>query len=86
VIARALREAPGRRRYDPALDAKMTLVCVLVACLFPKEGYDQVLASAFGLPGLRFRPGEVASGSAVSQARDRLGELAVIPSGARLTI
>jgi hypothetical protein len=77
VIARALREAPGRHRYDSALDAKMTLVCVLVACLFPKEGYDQVLARAFGLPGLRFRPGEVPSGSALSQARERLGELAV---------
>jgi hypothetical protein len=77
VIARALREAPGRHRYDSALDAKMTLICVLVACLFPKEGYDQVLARAFGLPGLRFRPGEVPSGSALSQARERLGELAV---------
>jgi hypothetical protein len=77
VIARALREAPGRHRYDSALDAKMTLICVLVACLFPKEGYDQVLARAFGLPGLRFRPGQVPSGSALSQARERLGELAV---------
>ena len=77
VIARALREAPGRHRYDSALGAKMTLICVLVACLFPKEGYDQVLARAFGLPGLRFRPGEVPSGSALSQARERLGELAV---------
>ena len=77
VIARALREAPGRHRYNSALDAKMTLICVLVACLFPKEGYDQVLARAFGLPGLRFRPGEVPSGSALSQARERLGELSV---------
>jgi DDE family transposase/transposase IS4-like protein len=76
VIARALREAPGRHRYDSALDAKMTLICVLVACLFPEKGYDQVLARAFGLPGLRFRPGGVPSGSALSQARERLGELA----------
>ncbi len=76
VIARALREAPGRHRYHSALDAKMTLICVLVACLFPEKGYDQVLAKAFGLPGLRFRPGEVPSGSALSQARERLGELA----------
>ena len=77
VIARALREAPGRHRYDSALDAKMTLVCVLAACLFPEEGCDQVLARAFGLPGLRFRPGGVPSGSALSQARERLGELAL---------
>ena len=55
----------------------MTLICVLVACLFPGEGYDQVLARAFGLPGLRFRPGEVPSGSALSQARARLGEQAL---------
>ena len=55
----------------------MTLICVLVACLFPGEGYDRVLARAFGLPGLRFRPGGVPSGSALSQARERLGEQAV---------
>ncbi|MCL2734391.1 MAG: transposase domain-containing protein [Actinomycetia bacterium] len=77
VIARALREAPTGHRYDSALDAKMTLICVLVACLFPGDGYDGVLAKAFGLPGLRFRPGNVPSGSALSQARARLGELAV---------
>ena len=77
MIARALREAPTGHRYDSALDAKMTLICVLVACLFPEQGYDQVLAKAFGLPGLRFRPGDVPSGSALSQARARLGELAV---------
>ena len=77
VIARALREAPTRHRYDSALDAKMTLICVLVACLFPGEGYDGVLAKAFGLPGLRFRPGGVPAGSAFSQARKRLGEQSV---------
>jgi hypothetical protein len=43
VIARALREAPTGHRYDSALGAKMTLICVLVACLFPDQGYDQVL-------------------------------------------
>ena len=77
VIARALREAPGGHRYDRVLDAKMTLVCVLVACLFPGEGYDGVLARAFGLPGLRFRPGGIPSGSAFSQARKLLGDLAM---------
>ena len=44
---------------ESALNAKMTLVCVLAGCLFPGEGYDQVLARAFGIPGLRFWPGPV---------------------------
>jgi hypothetical protein len=77
AIGRALAEAPGSGRYDSALNAKMTLVCVLVGCLFPGEGYDQVLARAFGVPGLRFRPGPVPTGSALSQARERLGEHAL---------
>src|SRR5208282_3834724 len=51
---------------------------VLVACLFPGEGYDAVLARAFGLPGLRFKPGTaVPAGSAFSQARRLLGEQAM---------
>jgi hypothetical protein len=75
VIARALREAPWAHRYDRVLTAKMTVICVLVACLFPGAGYDTVLATAFGLPGLRSVPGaEVPSGSAFSQARKLLGE------------
>jgi hypothetical protein len=75
VIARALREAPSGHKYDRVLTAKMTVVCVLVACLFPGAGYDSVLATAFGLPGLRFAPGAGApSGSAFSQARKLLGD------------
>jgi hypothetical protein len=75
VIARALREAPSGHKYDRVLTAKMTVICVLVACLFPGAGYDAVLATAFGLPGLRRAPGaEVPSGSAFSQARKLLGE------------
>jgi hypothetical protein len=75
VIARALREAPSGHKYDRVLTAKMTVICVLVACLFPGAGYDAVLAAAFGLPGLRRPPGaEVPSGSAFSQARKLLGE------------
>ena len=75
VIARALREAPTGHKYDRVLTAKMTVICVLVACLFPGAGYDTVLATAFGLPGLRLRPGaEIPSGSAFSQARKLLGE------------
>ena len=77
VIERALEEAPGAHRYDSALNAKMTLVCVLAGCLFPGEGYDQVLARAFAIPGLRFWPGPVPTASALSQARERLGEHAV---------
>ena len=57
---------------------QLTAVCVLVACLFPRDGYDAVLARAFGLPGLRFRPGTaVPPGSAFSQARKLLGEQAM---------
>ena len=75
VIARALREAPTGHRYDRVLTAKMTAICVLVACLFPGDGYDAVLAKAFGLPGLRFKPGTgTPAGSAFSQARRLLGE------------
>lgn len=77
AIGRALAEAPGLGRYESALNAKMTLVCVLVGCLFPGGGYDQVLARAFGIPGLRFWPGPVPTASALSQARERLGEHAV---------
>jgi Insertion element 4 transposase N-terminal/Transposase DDE domain len=78
VIARALREAPTGHRYDRVLTAKMTAVCVLIACLFPGDGYDAVLAKAFGLPGLRFKPGtETPAGSALSQARRLLGEQAM---------
>ena len=75
VIARALREAQAGHKYDRVLTAKMTVICVLVACLFPGAGYDSVLATAFGLPGLKRRPGaEIPSGSAFSQARKLLGE------------
>jgi len=75
VIVRALREAPPGHKYDRLLTAKMTVICVLVACLFPGAGYDTVLATAFGLPGLRLRPGaEIPSGSAFSQARKLLGD------------
>jgi hypothetical protein len=77
AIDRVLAEAPGTGKYESALNAKMTLVCVLVACLYPGVGYDQVLARAFGIPGLRFWPGPVPTASALSQARDRLGERAL---------
>ena len=75
VIARALREASTGHKYDRVLTAKMTVVCVLVGCLFPGAGYDSVLATAFGLPGLILRPGAgTPTGPALSQARRLLGE------------
>jgi hypothetical protein len=75
VIGRALREAPAGHKYDRVLNAKMTVICVLVACLFPGAGYDSVLATAFGLPGPRRPPGaDVPTGAAFSQARKVLGE------------
>ena len=75
VIARALREASTGHKYDRVLTAKMTVVCVLVGCLFPGAGYDSVLATAFGLPGLTLRPGAgTPTGPALSQARRLLGE------------
>jgi Insertion element 4 transposase N-terminal/Transposase DDE domain len=78
VIARALREAPSGHKYDRVLTAKMTVVCVLVACLFPGVGYDSVLATAFGLPGLKLKPGAgTPTGPALSQARKLLGEQAM---------
>jgi hypothetical protein len=78
VIARALHEAPTGHKYDRVLSAKMTVICVLVACLFPGDGYDAVLAKAFGLPGLRFKPrSQAPAGSAFSQARRLLGEQAM---------
>jgi len=78
VIVRALREAPTGHKYDRVLDAKMTVICVLVACLFPGAGYDSVLATAFGLPGLKLKPGAgTPTGPALSQARKLLGEQAM---------
>jgi hypothetical protein len=75
VIARALREAPAGHKYDRVPDAKMTVICVLAACLFPGAGYDGVLATAFGLPGLKLKPGAgTPTGPAFSQARKLLGE------------
>ncbi len=75
VMARALAEAPNGHKYDRVLTARMTVICVLVACLFPGSGYDSVLATAFGLPGLRLPPGtEIPTGPAFSQARKLLGE------------
>jgi hypothetical protein len=55
VIGRALAGVPHGHAYDRTLNGKMTVICVLVACLFPGQGYDAVLAAAFRLPGLQFK-------------------------------
>lgn len=75
VIEEAIASAPHGHQLDRALNAKMTVICLIVGCLFPGDGYDQVLAAAFGLPGLRVKPGTpVPAGPALSKARALLGE------------
>ena len=84
VIRRASEQAPHGHAYERTLTAKMTVICVLVACLFPGEGYDGVLGTAFGLPGLHLKPGTQASaGSAFSKARaaGRAGDEAPVRAG-----
>jgi hypothetical protein len=78
AAGRALEEAPHGQAYDRTLTGKMTVTCILVACLFPGQGYDMVLATAFGLPGLNLKPGTaVPTSPALSKARVRLGELVI---------
>jgi hypothetical protein len=75
VIGRALAEAPHGHAYDSVLNARMTVISVVVGCLFPGQGYDGVLAAAFALPGLHLKPGTtVPAGPALSKARALLGE------------
>src|SRR6266536_2944291 len=63
VIARALREAPTGHRYNRVLTAKMTVICVLVACLFPGDGTTRCSRGRSGCPACgssrarRSRPG-----------------------------
>jgi hypothetical protein len=67
--------APHGHQLDRELNAKTTLPCVLAGCLFPGEGYDGILRIAFGLPGLRLKPGtKVPAGPALSRARVLSGE------------
>ena len=47
--------------HGHAYDRTLTVVCVLVGCLLPGQGYDGVLAMAFGLPGLHLKPGTTVS-------------------------
>ncbi len=75
VIDEAVATAPHGHQLDWALTAKNTLLCVLAGCLFPGEGYDGILRTAFAMPGLDLRPGTKApTGPALSKARVLLGE------------
>ncbi len=75
VIDQAVAAAPHGHQLDRELNAKTTLLCVLAGCLFPGEGYDGILRIAFGLPGLRLKPGtKVPTGPALSKARAVSGE------------
>ena len=58
------------------LTAKNTLLSLITGCLFAGQGYDQVLRTAFAMPGLDpVAPGTpVPTGPALSKARARSGE------------
>jgi Insertion element 4 transposase N-terminal len=61
-------------RIERALNAEMTMLCLVTGSLFPGQGYDMILAKAFGMPGAPARPGTpVPAGPALSLARARLG-------------
>ena len=75
VIAGAVAEAEHGHKLDRALTAEVTAMCVIVAALFPDQGYDLILARTFAMPGLPVKPGTVTpSGPALSKARVLLGE------------
>jgi hypothetical protein len=75
VIARGAAEAEHGHKLDRVLTAEVTAMCVIVAALFPDQGYDLILAKAFAMPGLPVKPGTVTpSGPALSKARVLLGE------------
>jgi hypothetical protein len=75
TIERAVAGGGHGHRAERALNAAVTLTCLVTGALFPGQGYDMVLARAFTMPGARVRPGTpVPTGPAFSQARTRLGE------------
>jgi hypothetical protein len=75
VIGRAAAEGGHGHRLERALNAEMTMLCLVTGSLFPGHGYDMVLAKAFAMPGAPARPGTpVPTGPAFSLARARLGE------------
>jgi len=75
TIGQAAAEGGHGCRRQRALNAEMTLLCLVTGALFPGQGYDMVLAKAFAMPAAPARPGTpVPTGPALSQARARLGE------------
>ena len=75
VIDEAVATAPHGHQLDRALNAKTTLLCLLTGCLFTGQGYDQVLRTAFAMPGLGVKPGTpVPGGPVLSKARALSGE------------
>jgi hypothetical protein len=52
VIAQAIAEAGHGHKLDRTLTAEVTAMCVLTGALFPDQGYDMILARAFGMPGV----------------------------------
>jgi hypothetical protein len=76
AIGEAAATAPHGHRLDRVLTAKNTLLSLITGCLFAGQGYDQVLRTAFAMPGLDpVAPGTpVPAGPALSKARARSGE------------
>ena len=76
AIGEAAATAPHSHRLDRVLTAKNTLLSLITGCLFAGQGYDQVLRTAFAMPGLDpVAPGTpVPTGPALSKARARSGE------------
>src|SRR5260370_41105910 len=80
VIAAAAAEAEHGHKLDRVLTAGVTAMCVIVASLFPDQGYDLVLARTFPMPGRPAKPGTgTPSGPARSRARVLPGEHAMGP-------
>jgi Transposase DDE domain/Insertion element 4 transposase N-terminal len=75
VIGQAAAEGGHGHRAERALNAEMTMLCLVTGALFPGQGYDMVLAKAFAMPGTPTRPAtRIPTGPAFSLARARLGE------------
>jgi hypothetical protein len=75
VIGQAAAGGGHAHRLERALNAEMTMLCLVTGSLYPAQGYDMVLAKAFAMPGAPARPGTpVPTGPAFSLARARLGE------------
>ena len=76
AIGEAAATALHSHRLDRVLTAKNTLLSLITGCLFAGQGYDQVLRTAFAMPGLDpVAPGTpVPTGPALSKARARSGE------------